>query len=284
MLTVTWSRKPDVFVDVFEGLSAVSVWTIKLFRSGHFAVSIFIVLSGYCLMLPVARQRDGRLPGGVAKFLWRRAFRVLPPYYAALGASMWLTLIIPGMRNPGTGYWSQAMPMWAWGTLLSHLLLFQNWSWAWAYKIDPPVWSMATESQIYLIFAFVLLPLTRRVGVAGTAVLALWAGWEVHWYFSERYDYIYWSYVGFCSRSACWVRPSVFSAEPWAKFCRERLPWGVFAFFAWALVTRFCLTPGQIWMHQNYWLMDPMLGFATFCLLVFCTQALAAPAPGPAIR
>src|SRR5438046_15232 len=39
---------------------------------GHFAVSVFIVLSGYCLMLPVVRG-DGTLRGGVGTFLKRRA-------------------------------------------------------------------------------------------------------------------------------------------------------------------------------------------------------------------
>src|SRR5437660_75394 len=51
---------------------------------GHYAVGVFIVLSGYCLMLPVARSADGRLRGGVGSYLRRRAWRILPPYYAAL--------------------------------------------------------------------------------------------------------------------------------------------------------------------------------------------------------
>lgn len=36
---------------------------------GHYAVSVFIVISGFCLMLPVIRA-DGMLPGGVVRFIW----------------------------------------------------------------------------------------------------------------------------------------------------------------------------------------------------------------------
>ena len=40
-------------------------------RNGEVAVSAFIVLSGYSLMLPVARAGDLRLPGGIAEFVKR---------------------------------------------------------------------------------------------------------------------------------------------------------------------------------------------------------------------
>jgi peptidoglycan/LPS O-acetylase OafA/YrhL len=58
---------------------------IEVFMShGASSVAIFIVLSGYCLMLPVARSSDGKLRGGVIDYIKRRARRILPPYYAAL--------------------------------------------------------------------------------------------------------------------------------------------------------------------------------------------------------
>ncbi len=39
-------------------------WFIR--SHGHYAVTVFIVLSGYCLMLPVAYREDGQLRGGSA--------------------------------------------------------------------------------------------------------------------------------------------------------------------------------------------------------------------------
>src|SRR6266566_4572530 len=55
----------------------------------HFAVAIFIVVSGFCLTLPVVRA-DGYLKGGIRRFYLKRARRILPPYYAALA----LTLVL----------------------------------------------------------------------------------------------------------------------------------------------------------------------------------------------
>src|SRR5262245_54437637 len=52
-----------------------------LLRHGHFAVAVFIVLSGYCLMRPVAGDPLGRLRGGMWGYLGRRARRILPPYF-----------------------------------------------------------------------------------------------------------------------------------------------------------------------------------------------------------
>jgi peptidoglycan/LPS O-acetylase OafA/YrhL len=51
---------------------------------GHFAVHVFIVLSGFSLMLPIAYAPDHRLRGGISHYLMRRARRILPPYFAAL--------------------------------------------------------------------------------------------------------------------------------------------------------------------------------------------------------
>jgi peptidoglycan/LPS O-acetylase OafA/YrhL len=44
----------------------------KTLRYGNFAVAIFIVLSGYVLMLPVARSHNGYLPGGLWDYIQRR--------------------------------------------------------------------------------------------------------------------------------------------------------------------------------------------------------------------
>ena len=64
---------------------AISVLHFCLLGYGHLAVAVFIVLSGYCLMLPVARTEGAVLPGGALAFIQRRARRILPPYYAAPG-------------------------------------------------------------------------------------------------------------------------------------------------------------------------------------------------------
>src|ERR1700689_2493356 len=61
---------------------------VQVFKFGHLAVGIFIVLSGFCLMLPVARSGNDRLTRGLTEFIKRRARRILPPYYAAFVLSL----------------------------------------------------------------------------------------------------------------------------------------------------------------------------------------------------
>jgi peptidoglycan/LPS O-acetylase OafA/YrhL len=129
--------------------------------AGRPAVAVFIVLSGYSLMLPVAR--DGVIRGGVGGYLLRRARRILPPYYAALIVCLLLIHAVPLLQaRNGNGRWDQALPATGPGVLASHLLLVHNLRSDWISRIDPPLWSVATEWQIYFLFP---------------VLVAVWKGW-----------------------------------------------------------------------------------------------------------
>lgn len=47
---------------------------------GAYAVPIFIVLSGFSLMLPLAQRSTTHIPDGAASYIRRRAWRILPAY------------------------------------------------------------------------------------------------------------------------------------------------------------------------------------------------------------
>lgn len=129
---------------------------LRYLTEGHFAVVLFIVLSGYCLMLPVARSQ-GQISDLKSYFL-RRARRILPPYYAALLLSLALIAVkVVVDKTP----WREVL---SGGDVLSHLLLVHNLNDKWAYTINGPLWSVATEWQIYFFFPLFLLPLWRRFG------------------------------------------------------------------------------------------------------------------------
>ncbi len=87
----------NAWVDVLRGLAASAVvlfhfnvipyqGTPEAFTAvwrafwglGHLGVPVFFVLSGYCIALAWIRADDWR------GFAWRRARRILPPYYASL--------------------------------------------------------------------------------------------------------------------------------------------------------------------------------------------------------
>jgi peptidoglycan/LPS O-acetylase OafA/YrhL len=127
---------------------------------GHFAVSVFIVLSGFCLMLPITRG-DGTLRGGAATFFRKRARRILPPYYLALGFSL-LILI---------GIYGRTLRISA-RDLCSHLLLIHNLSPTTIGGINGAFWSIAVEWQIYFLFPL-LVYAWRRWGAGPTLTVTV---------------------------------------------------------------------------------------------------------------
>jgi peptidoglycan/LPS O-acetylase OafA/YrhL len=140
--------------------------------AGHLAVTVFIVISGFCLTLPVARG-DDRLRGGVAEFLKRRAVRILPPYYAAVAVS--LALIWTVIGEPTGTLWDVPIRVSA-TSIAAHLLLLQDLFGT--GSINYVLWSIAVEWQIYLVFPLMLLS-WRRLGPGVTVALARAAGYAL---------------------------------------------------------------------------------------------------------
>ena len=157
-------------------------WTREILAVGaygHYPVVVFIVLSGYCLMLPVVR--NGGLKGGFRLYIARRARRILPPYYFALlfSAIILIAPVVAGLLPT-----SSLKTPWDW---ISHLLLVHNFQYSTAYSLNAALWSIATEWQIYFFFPFLLIPIWNRAGnfaaiLAGSLVgLGLWAIFPSIW-------------------------------------------------------------------------------------------------------
>ena len=246
---------------------------------GLIAVQVFIVLSGYCLMLPVARTGDGRLRGGVGEFVRRRAWRILPPYWAALALSLGVIALVPGMNVAQGVRWDIALPAWTPGVIGSHLLLLQDLRPDWLLKINHPMWSIAQEWQIYFVFALVLLPLWRRAGslaVLGVtlALAVLLRRFAPAVTFSAGPAFLFLFSVGMAGAALS------FSAHPRAAALRRaRVPWGglalgLFVLYA-AAVVRW---PTQEAFHAVR--MTVLVGAMTFCLLAHCTRAAQAGTAG----
>ncbi|MEU1385869.1 MULTISPECIES: acyltransferase [unclassified Nonomuraea] len=127
-------------------------WWTGWLLYGHFAVVVFIVLSGFSLA--VSPARSGWRLGSLPTFFNRRAWRILPPYWAALLFSLviaWTVIPQPGQQVP-TGQ-----------SVLIYGLLLQD-----VFGSPSPngaMWSIAVEAQLYLVFPLMLLVL-RRWGAA----------------------------------------------------------------------------------------------------------------------
>ncbi|WP_330458641.1 acyltransferase [Streptomyces sp. NBC_00820] len=117
---------------------------------GRLAVVFFLVLSGFSLAIPAARA--GWHLGGIGRFLRRRAWRILPPYWAALALSLVVArFVVPASHfGPPNGR-----------TLLVYGLVVQD-----VFTAPTPngaFWSIGVEAELYLVFPLLLL-VRRRLG------------------------------------------------------------------------------------------------------------------------
>lgn len=157
---------------LLEGKSTSPEWLQKImgpFTHGHLAVAAFIVLSGFCLQLSLFNGKDGRIHD-LKRFFQRRAWRILPAYYACLaisvGVCIWVTQYQKGLP------YSQYVPVTR-ENLLAHVLMVHNLSPEWMYKINGVLWSIAIEAQLYLVFPLFVWLLFRvgRMGLLGIGSL-----------------------------------------------------------------------------------------------------------------
>jgi len=104
---------------------------------GRGAVAMFIALSGFSLGLGPARS--GWRFKSIKTYAHRRAWRILPPYWAALGFSLVMTWFVQDAFSQGhhAGFWAAGSP-------------------------NRAFWSIAIEAQLYLLLPALLL-LVRRV-------------------------------------------------------------------------------------------------------------------------
>lgn len=135
---------------------------LTVLNFGHAAVGLFIVLSGYCLMLPIAATGHVEQEATWLKsFIRRRAFRIYPAYLTAI---MFSLIIIQGTGvglNPDR-IWTRGLDHFSIGSIGSHLLLMHNLT-RWDWLINPSMWTVALEWQIYLVFGAILIPLWKRI-------------------------------------------------------------------------------------------------------------------------
>lgn len=244
---------------------------------GLYAVKIFIVISGFTLMLGAAKSLDGKPKGGLRGYFKRRVTRIWPPYYAALLISLAIIFLVPGMNTEFGGYHDQFIPVTTQG-LVSHLLFIQNLSPEWASQINTPLWTIAVEEQIYLIFPFLLLPLWRRfpsvIMIPIAAIVPILVSLVVPYrtFLEIRPWFLVLFAIGALAASIS------FSKRPQDMQWRQRLPWvplaAVFVVFWAGIKYMLPRVPGLV-MPDGFItdpFSDPFLAAAVGCMLVHWTK------------
>jgi peptidoglycan/LPS O-acetylase OafA/YrhL len=219
---------------------------------GRLAVVFFLVLSGFSLAISPARH--GWRSGGVGRFLRRRAWRILPPYWAALAMSLIISwLVVPASHSgPPTGT-----------SILVYGLAAQD-----MFTAPTPngaFWSIGVEIELYLLFPLLLF-IRQRVGAAALVACVT----------------IPVIARGLMAANASpvegdnWLAPHlapvfvagvVGAAVVTASDRGRRLPWGWFAVLAALPVLALGVIQGSVWTVKHYFWIDLAIAPAMSMLL-----------------
>ncbi|WP_183791442.1 acyltransferase family protein [Tunturiibacter gelidoferens] len=161
------SRPSRLQLDFIDGLRAIAALYILFHHAlqstgyfppalhfmgrGHDVVAIFITISGFCLALPLAQRGNWNLEA--TRFYRKRMRRILPPYFAAIGVALLVAAFYSYKSHP-QDYLGNPL---SWSMIVSHLLLVQNWIPSQLTTLDGPLWTIAVECQIYVLFPLLVL-------------------------------------------------------------------------------------------------------------------------------
>ncbi|MEH1921132.1 acyltransferase family protein [Nostoc sp.] len=266
-----------VHIEPSFGEQLPRLWSLfaRTMKYGAFSVVTFIVLSGYVLMLPVARSENGYLTGNLMNYIKKRSQRILPPYYVNLFICLLLAATIFILERFTYFQWNESAgagafsPKFSLIDVLSHLLLVHNLSGSTYLTINPPMWTVATEWQIYFLFPLLLLPIWRRFGLFLVVIVAFGIGITPIYLFNGLFESANpWLLGIFCLGMG--AADIGFSRKPQLVAIRNSLPWGFLAiiFTCIAFLTEWRQLGLHIWINQSF------CGLAVACLFISLTKSI----------
>jgi peptidoglycan/LPS O-acetylase OafA/YrhL len=250
-----------LYLRSFPGYPRITApWWAAAFIYGRFPVVVFIVLSGFSLAVSPARH--GWRLDSIGNFARRRAWRILPPYWAALTFSLliaWFVINQPGDTTP------TAKSVVVNGALVQDLFT--------APSPNRAYWTIAIEAQLYVVFPLLLLIIRRWSAVALLALTAV-AATIAAALFTPVSLVDHAPDLGALFAIGA-VSAGIVSAGPRVR----ALPWHWFAVAAAVPVIALIVWKGSVWSLDNLFLTDLAWGPAIGCALA----AIAVGRPRPAV-
>jgi len=194
---------------------------VHLAKIGWLGVSLFLVLSGFCLFYPLAARYDlDKIHLQVSTFARRRAWRILPPYYVALVLLAGLEISINWHHS---GQWTWHSVFSSKKDILLHLLMLHNLTSETIASVSPAFWSLALECQLYVIFPLLVFCAARfglkSILVGTFAITIFWQiicfhrlGFSMAW--TNEYAVWYHALPGRCFEFAAGMVAAFFVARP----------------------------------------------------------------------
>ena len=208
---------------------------------GRLAVVFFLVLSGFSLAISPARK--SWRSDGVGTYLRRRAWRILPPYWAALVMSLIISwFVVPASHfGPPTG-----------DSLLVYGLVAQD-----IFTAPTPngaFWSIGVEAELYLVFPL-LLAVRRRFGAA-VLVACVTLPVVARGLMAPDANPVEGANQLTPHLAPVFVAGMVGAGIVVASDRVRRLPWGWFAVLAAAPVVALGVIRGSVWTVTHYFWVD----------------------------
>lgn len=262
-------------------------------RNGYLGVDLFFLITGFLLTLPWLRHAEAGLPAPSTRaFYVRRAYRILPAYYAQL---LFLFFIcIPLLRD--LTYWKTDLAYYlvnfgAHVTMLHYTTPVTSAS----VGLNGALWTLALETQYYLLLPL-LAPLIVRAPWRSASILF---GFAVAWHWLAQYDLA--PLVGLeMAIGAAWNLPEsvirhllltqlpgylghfaagILAGRAWLRW-RTRVP-GPRESAAWLAAAALALfvlyrmhAPGGVWLGDFNWVLIPLaMGVAMLALVSSGTRA-----------
>ncbi|HET9893359.1 MAG TPA: acyltransferase [Streptosporangiaceae bacterium] len=220
---------------------------------GRFAVVVFIALSGFSLGLHPARS--GWRLKSIATYAHRRAWRILPPYWAALGFSLvmtWFVLAQPGWAVPN------GKSVVVYGLLVQDVFA--------AGTPNKAFWSIAIEAQLYVLLPLLLLVVRRVSARAMTGLVAVIV--VTMGLLGPRVPLMRGALVKFTPDLAVLFAVGLLAAGIVTAGERTRSrPWAGYALAAAAPVIALMVVKGSTWSNLNLFWLDLAWAPALGCFL-----------------